>query len=168
MKNHLVRTDVLLWSFVQVLVSTVLIVIIVELQPIFDGIVNKFNVIEKRLIISFAPVVNGINMFDMGFEVSVWKGAKAINQVFWVLGIDMLAAEYAVNQQTKLGIFKVTAGKIASGFAWFNFKSGLFEQWNIAADGSALNGNAIFALKVAWYFFLGKWVIAVAVFFENL
>ena len=70
-KNHLIRADILMRSFVQLLICAVLIVIVMQLFSLFYGGVDELNVIKKRLIVGFAPIIDGIDMLDTGFEILV-------------------------------------------------------------------------------------------------
>lgn len=70
-ENHLIWADVLMGGFVQLFVCTVFIVIVVELEPFFNGRIDKFDVIKERLVVRFTPIIDGIDMFDAGSEIFI-------------------------------------------------------------------------------------------------
>ena len=68
-QDHLIRADALLGAFVKFLVETEFVVVVTDLFSPLDPFADGFYVVKHSRVGCFAPIIDGVDMLDAGFEV---------------------------------------------------------------------------------------------------
>ena len=98
MQDQLIGRYPLERRFMQLLIKTIFIIIILQLFSFLYGNVHHLNIIKQRRIFRLVPFLDGVDVLHMAAEIFIRKLAEFFNQVRRLPGIDMLTTQNAVYQ----------------------------------------------------------------------
>ena len=98
MQNQLVGRNPLKRGFMELLVQTVLVIIVLQLLIFLNGDIHHFNIKKQRRVIRFVPILHRIDVLHPGAEIFIGELTQLFNQFLRLRGIDMLTAKHTVNE----------------------------------------------------------------------
>ena len=91
-----------------------------------------------------------------------------MDQILRLPGIDMLAAQYAVDQQFQLRILKLPTFQTAAVAAGIDLKACLLQKGQIPADGLSFDGDAVILVQMVNDLVLGQPVLGIRMLLQDL
>ena len=101
-QNQLIGADRLRRRLFQRFIPTVFVVIEGDTAGAFNRLVDKLHVIEQIVIVRFAPIVYGVNVFYVRTEIFVGKRAKLVDDLLRMASRNLFTRQNAVNEHTQL------------------------------------------------------------------
>ena len=96
----------------QLFIKPDFVVIELDFFALLDCLVHDVDIVEKRLVVRLVPLFDGIDVLDVAFLVLTAERYELVNKLGGVRRVYVARGQNAVDEKTKLCVFKFARGEI--------------------------------------------------------